>query len=52
MAIKFGYHTWSYSSFGSWVPAYTLDETIKRLSHMGFDGIELGAAAPHAYLLT
>lgn len=49
MAMKFGYHTWSYSSFGSWVPAYTLDETVKRLARIGFDGIEIGAAAPHAY---
>jgi len=48
MAIKFGYHTWSYTSFGSWLPVYTLDETIKRLAGIGFDGIEIGAAAPHA----
>ncbi|MFE5567664.1 sugar phosphate isomerase/epimerase family protein [Amycolatopsis japonica] len=49
MTIKFGYHTWSYSGFGAWVPSYTLDETIKRLGKIGFDGIEIGAAAPHAY---
>lgn len=32
-----------------WVPAYTLDDTIKRLAKLGYDGIEIGAAAPHAY---
>jgi len=47
--IKFSYNTWPYSSFLNWVPAYTLDETIKRLAKIGYDGIEIGAAAPHAY---
>ncbi|MDP9473727.1 MAG: sugar phosphate isomerase/epimerase [Chloroflexota bacterium] len=31
------------------MPAYPLEETIKRLARIGYDGIEIGAAAPHAY---
>jgi sugar phosphate isomerase/epimerase len=47
--VKISYNTWAYSAFFAWVPAYTLDETIKRLAKIGYDGIEIGAAAPHAY---
>ena len=47
--MKISYNTWAYSSFFVWVPAYTLDDTIKRLARLGYDGIEIGAAAPHAY---
>lgn len=47
--MKISYNTWAYSSFFVWVPSYTLDETIKRIAGLGYDGIEIGAAAPHAY---
>lgn len=47
--MKISYNTWAYSSFPVWVPAYTLDDTIKRIAALGYDGIEIGAAAPHAY---
>src|SRR3712207_4113843 len=46
--MKISYNTWAYSSFFVWVPAYTLDETIKRIARLGYDGIEIGAPAPHA----
>ncbi|MBV9105891.1 MAG: sugar phosphate isomerase/epimerase [Verrucomicrobia bacterium] len=49
MSMKLSLNTWMYSSFPVWVPAYTLDETIKRIAGIGYDGIEIGAAAPHAY---
>src|SRR5947209_18119717 len=42
-------NTWAYSSFPVWLPAYTLEETIVRLARIGYDGIEIGAASPHAY---
>lgn len=38
-----------YSSFPSWLPAYPLDEVIRRLAAIGYDGVEIGCAAPHAY---
>lgn len=47
--MRISYNTWAYSSFFVWVPSYTLDETIKRIARLGYDGIEIGAAAPHAY---
>ena len=47
--MKISYNNWAYTSFFVWVPAYTLDESIKRLARMGYDGIEIGAGAPHAY---
>jgi fructoselysine 3-epimerase len=49
MSMKLSLNTWMYSSFPVWVPAYTLEETIKRIAGIGYDGIEIGAAAPHAY---
>jgi sugar phosphate isomerase/epimerase len=47
--VKISYNTWPYSAFFAWVPAYTLDYTIEHLAKIGYDGIEIGAAAPHAY---
>lgn len=47
--MKLAFNTWVYSSFPVWVPAYPLDETIRRIARIGYDGIEIGAAAPHAY---
>ncbi|HYO30862.1 MAG TPA: TIM barrel protein, partial [Thermomicrobiales bacterium] len=47
--MKLAFNTWAYSSFPVWVPAYPLDEVITRLARIGYDGIEIGAAAPHAY---
>jgi protein FrlC len=47
--MKLAFNTWVYSSFPVWVPSYPLDETIRRIAKAGYDGIEIGAAAPHAY---
>ncbi len=47
--MKLAYNNWAYTSFFVWVPSYTLEETIKRLARIGYDGIEIGAGAPHAY---
>ena len=49
MPMKLSFNSWAYSSYPSWLPAYTLEETIKRLAKIGYDGIEIGAASPHAY---
>lgn len=38
-----------YSSFPSWLPAYQIEEVIKRLAEIGYDGIEIGAASPVAF---
>jgi protein FrlC len=47
--MKLAFNTWVYSSFPIWVPSYPIEETIKRIARIGYDGIEIGAAAPHAY---
>jgi protein FrlC len=47
--MKLSFNTWVYSSFPVWLPAYPLEEVIARLARIGYDGIEIGAASPHAY---
>lgn len=49
MPFKYAFNTWAYSSFPVWVPSYTLDEAVRRISRIGYDGIEIGCAAPHAW---
>lgn len=49
MAMKLSFNTWPYASFPVWLPAYPLEEVLKRISAIGYDGIEIGAASPHAY---
>lgn len=43
------FNTWVYGSFPTWLPTYTLDDVICRLADMGYDGIEIGCASPHAW---
>ena len=47
--MKLSFNTWVYSSFPVWVPSYPLKDTIERIAAIGYDGIEIGAASPHAY---
>jgi len=47
--MKLSFNTFAYGSSATWLPAYPLEEVIKRLSKIGYDGIELGAASPHAW---
>ena len=47
--MKLAFNTWAYSSFPVWVPAYPLEYVVPSLAGIGYDGIELGAASPHAY---
>lgn len=49
MAFRYAFNTWTYSSFPVWVPSYPLDEAIRRIARIGYDGIEIGCAAPHAW---
>ncbi|WP_419880349.1 sugar phosphate isomerase/epimerase family protein [Peribacillus sp. B-H-3] len=49
MTMKLSFNTWPYASFPVWLPAYPLEEVIKRIAAIGYDGIEIGAASPHAY---
>jgi protein FrlC len=47
--MKYAFNTWAYSSFPSWLPSYPLDEAIRRIAEIGYDGVEIGCAAPHAW---
>lgn len=47
--MKLSFNTWVYSSFPIWLPAYPIEEVITRLAKIGYDGIEIGCASPHAY---
>jgi fructoselysine 3-epimerase len=47
--MKYAFNTWAYSSFPAWLPSYPLDEAIRRIAPIGYDGVEIGCAAPHAW---
>jgi fructoselysine 3-epimerase len=47
--MKYAFNTWAYGSYPSWLPSYELEEVVKRLARIGYDGIEIGCAAPHAW---
>ena len=47
--MKYAFNTWAYSSFPAWLPCYPLDEAIPRIAAIGYDGVEIGCAAPHAW---
>jgi fructoselysine 3-epimerase len=47
--VKYAFNTWAYSSYPTFLPAYPLDEAILRLAGIGYDGVEIGCAAPHAW---
>lgn len=47
--MKVSFNTWPYASFPVWLPAYPLEYVIEHLAKMGYEGIEIGAASPHAY---
>jgi fructoselysine 3-epimerase len=47
--MKYAFNTWTYSSFPAWLPSYPLDEAIRRIAAIGYDGVEIGCAAPHAW---
>jgi protein FrlC len=47
--MKLSFNAWVYCSFPLWLPARSLDDVIDELAAAGYDGIEVGAAAPHAF---
>jgi protein FrlC len=47
--MKLSFTTFGYGSFLPWVPAYTIEEAVKRIAWFGYDGIEIGASRPHAW---
>jgi fructoselysine 3-epimerase len=47
--MKLSFNSWVYAAFPAWLPLRSLEDTIDTLSEIGFDGIEIGAAAPHGF---
>ena len=47
--MKYSFNTWCYGSFPVWLPSYPLPEVIRRLGRIGYQGIEIGCASPHAW---
>ena len=47
--MKYSFNTWAYSHFPCWVPAYPIEEVIRRLARIGYDALELGCAQPQAW---
>ena len=47
--MKLSFCTVTYASCASWIPAYTMEETIRRLSGIGYHYLEIVTAAPHAW---
>ncbi len=47
--MKYGLHTCTYQQIGAWVPSYTLEETLRRVSAIGYDGVELPCSAPDVW---
>ena len=49
MGFKYAFNTWVYGSFPAWLPCHPIEDVIMRLASFGYDGIEIGCAAPHAF---
>lgn len=47
--MKYSFNTWAFSSYPNWLPAYPIEEVIARLADYGYDAVELGCTAPHAW---
>lgn len=47
--MKLAFNTWPYCSFPVWLPSYPLEEAIRRIAGIGYTGVEVGCAAPHAW---
>lgn len=47
--MKLSFNSWVYAGFPAWLPLRSLEDTIDVLAEIGYDGIEIGAAAPHGF---
>lgn len=47
--MKLSINSRMWGSSPRWLPSYPLEEVVKRVSSIGYDGIEIGAASPHAW---
>ncbi len=47
--MKFAFNTFPFSSFPTLLPTCTLEDTLKSVSRNGYDAVEIGCCAPHAW---
>lgn len=47
--MKLSFNSWVYCAFPAWLPLRSLEGVINVLAEIGYDGIEIGAAAPHGF---
>jgi len=47
--MKFAFNTFPFSSFPTFLPTYSLPDTIRTLAGIGYDAVEIGCCAPHAW---
>jgi len=47
--MKLSFNSWLYGSAFGWLPCRSLEDTIDTLAEIGYDGIEIGAGAPHGF---
>jgi fructoselysine 3-epimerase len=47
--MKFAFNSFAFSSFPCLLPTFSLEETIRFLGEIGYDGVEIGCCAPHAW---
>lgn len=47
--MKYSFNTWAMGSYPTWLPAYPLDLVVRRLARIGYDAVEVGCTAPHAW---
>ncbi|WP_171026142.1 sugar phosphate isomerase/epimerase family protein [Mesorhizobium comanense] len=47
--MKFAFNTFPFSSFPTLLPTYPLEDAIRSLAAIGYDALEIGCCAPHAW---
>lgn len=47
--MKLSFNSWVYCAFPAWLPLRSLEDVIDTLGGIGYDGVEIGAAAPHGF---
>jgi len=47
--VKLSFNSWLYGQAFGWQPTRSFEDTVDTLAEIGYDGIEIGAGAPHGY---
>lgn len=47
--MKLAFNTFAFSSFPTFLPTYPLETAIRSLADIGYDAVEIGCCAPHAW---